>query len=242
MKAVFLKGDMADVHFSVGLDEAYKERIPGHKLLLATASEVFRLMFYGHFNVPETIDVDDATPEAFKAMLRYVYTDEVNLSPDIAFPLLYLAKKYLLNGLVTQVSKYIGSTYSDERVGEILPHLHLLEGEYAERLWDAVDMHAGTILESPEFLELNHGVLCDLLRRDLYVDELTVYHHALAWAQAECARQQVPFESNAREVLGNALKLIRFPLMSIEEFASGPAESNLLSVQASFIFGLHFRT
>lgn len=56
------------------------------------------------------------------------------------------------------------------------------------------------------------------------------------------SRQQVPFESNAREVLGNALKLIRFPLMSIEEFASGPAESNLLSVQASFIFGLHFRT
>lgn len=87
MKAAYLKEDMADIHFSVGLDEATKarfflswtysmmretlqEQIPGHKLLLATASEVFCGMLYGHFEVPETIDVDDTTPDAFKAMLR----------------------------------------------------------------------------------------------------------------------------------------------------------------------------
>lgn len=48
----------------------FQERIPAYRVLLATASEVFHGMLYGPFDVPETIDVDDTTPEAFKAMLR----------------------------------------------------------------------------------------------------------------------------------------------------------------------------
>ena len=33
---------------------------------------------------------------------------------------------------------------------------------------------------------------------------------------------------HVHQVLGRALRLIRFPLMNIEEFASGPAQSGLL--------------
>jgi hypothetical protein len=46
-----------------------QERIPGHKLLLATASDTFDGQLYGHFDVPETIEVNDTTPEAFKTVL-----------------------------------------------------------------------------------------------------------------------------------------------------------------------------
>ncbi|KAH7693757.1 hypothetical protein AAVH_39203, partial [Aphelenchoides avenae] len=55
-------------------------------------------------------------------------------------------------------------------------------------LWDAIDLYADVVLSSPEFLELSHDALCDILRRDLDVDELTVYNGAMTWAQAECAR------------------------------------------------------
>lgn len=47
--------------------------------------------------------------------------------------------------------------------------------------------------------------------------------------QARLFRIHVSFAINAREVLGDALKHIRFPLMSIDEFSSGLARSSLAS-------------
>lgn len=50
------------------------------------------------------------------------------------------------------------------------------------------------------------------------------------WSEAECVRQQLPVTpENQRQVLGNALSLVRFPLMSKEEFTAGPAQSGLLN-------------
>lgn len=39
-------------------------------LVLSTVSEVFHGQLHGHFEVPETIDVEDTTPAAFKLVLR----------------------------------------------------------------------------------------------------------------------------------------------------------------------------
>lgn len=51
----------------------------------------------------------------------------------------------------------------------------------------------------------------------------------IRWASAECTRQELEVTNeNKRRVLGHAVNLIRFPLMTIEEFAQGPAQSGLL--------------
>lgn len=56
------------------------------------------------------------------------------------------------------------------------------------------------------------------------------------WSEAECVRQQLPVTpDNQRSVLGRAISLVRFPLMSMEEFASGPAQSGLLTDREVFI-------
>ncbi|KAH7706476.1 Btbd6 protein [Aphelenchoides avenae] len=68
MTSFLLNEDMADVHFLVGFDDV-KERLPAHKFILSTASVVFHGQLNGHFKVPETIDVDDTTPEFFKIVL-----------------------------------------------------------------------------------------------------------------------------------------------------------------------------
>lgn len=50
------------------------------------------------------------------------------------------------------------------------------------------------------------------------------------WSEAECIRHRLPVTpENQRFVLGNAFSLIRFPLMSKEEFTAGPAQSGLLN-------------
>ena len=50
------------------------------------------------------------------------------------------------------------------------------------------------------------------------------------WSGAECARQGLTATpENKRSVLGQILTKIRFPLMTIEEFAQGPAQSGILT-------------
>ena len=71
---------------------------------------------------------------------------------------------------------------------------------------------------------LSHtDTLVAVLERDtLGVREVRLFGAAVRWAEAEAHRQQLqPTPENKRRVLGKALTLIRFPLMTIEEFAAG---------------------
>lgn len=69
-------------------------------------------------------------------------------------------------------------------------------------------------------------------RDTLGVREVRLFGAAVRWAEAEAQRQQLqPTPENKRRVLGKALGLIRFPLMTIEEFAAG---NHTLSVSHSY--------
>lgn len=62
-----------------------------------------------------------------------------------------------------------------------------------------------------------------VLERDsLGIREVRLFNAVVRWSEAECQRQQLQVTpENKRKVLGKALGLIRFPLMTIEEFAAG---------------------
>lgn len=70
--------------------------------------------------------------------------------------------------------------------------------------------------------------LCAVLERDtLSIRENRLFGAVVRWAEAECYRQQLPLTSeNKQKVLGKALPLIRFPLMTVEEFAAGKKTFN----------------
>lgn len=65
--------------------------------------------------------------------------------------------------------------------------------------------------------------LVAVLERDtLGIREVRLFNAVVRWSEAECQRQQLQVTpENKRKVLGKALGLIRFPLMTIEEFAAG---------------------
>lgn len=66
-------------------------------------------------------------------------------------------------------------------------------------------------------------------RDTLRIREAKIFAAVLRWSEAECIRRQLAVTpSNQRMVLGRAFNAIRFPLMSVEEFAMGPAQSGLL--------------
>lgn len=80
--------------------------------------------------------------------------------------------------------------------------------------------------------------LCAVLERDtLGIRESRLFGAVVRWADAECHRQQLPLTSeNKQKVLGKALSLIRFPLMTVEEFAAGKDKpSRLVAKLVSFL-------
>ena len=91
---------MADVTFLVGQpssSESQRRRIPAHKYILCTGSTVFYAMLYGSLaEVNDEIVVPDVDPDAFLALLNYLYTDEIHLEPDNVLATLYAAKKYIV--------------------------------------------------------------------------------------------------------------------------------------------------
>lgn len=76
-----------------------------------------------------------------------------------------------------------------------------------------------------------------VLERDtLGVREVRLFGAAVRWAEAEAHRQQLqPTPENKRKVLGKALTLIRFPLMTIEEFAAGERQQEAFSLVFMFV-------
>ena len=94
-----------------------------------------------------------------------------------------------------------------------------------------IDSQTKEALQSDSFTDIDYQTLEQILGRDtLCVEETTMYAAATRWAEAECTRQgRDTSQQQCREVLGEALHLLRFPTMSLDDFANGVGQSDLLS-------------
>jgi BTB/POZ domain-containing protein 1/2 len=71
------------------------------------------------------------------------------------------------------------------------------------------------------FTQIDHNILSLLLQRDtLRVKETKLFDAVVKWSSAECGRRRIPVTpEEQRLIVGHAVDLIRFPLMSVEEFS-----------------------
>lgn len=97
-------------------------------------------------------------------------------------------------------------------------------------------------IQSEGFVEIDIKTFESILAREtLNCKEIHLFEAALNWAQGACARHDIESTpQNLRQVLGNALNLIRLPTMMLEEFANGVAQLGILSRQETIDIFLHF--
>ena len=89
-------------------------------------------------------------------------------------------------------------------------------------------------LTSDAFADIDFDTLMSILSREtLNCKETVVFTAANHWAKAECKKKDLdPNEAeNRKTVLGKALYKIRFPAMSIADFADVVAMSGMLTLQ-----------
>ena len=82
---------MSDVSFTCGES---KRIFHAQKYVLATSSAVVFAMFYGNLAQKEsTIRLEDTDDESFREFLRFLYTDDCEITAENATGVMHLAKK-----------------------------------------------------------------------------------------------------------------------------------------------------
>lgn len=223
---------LSDVSFIVGRG-AQKQRIPAHKLVLSSGSAVFDAMFNGTLATDSSeIEVPDVEPAAFLAVLLFLYTDEIQIDPETVMTTLYTAKKYAVSALEKHCVDYLKNNLTSDNAFLLLTQARLFdEPQLAAVCLDTIDRFTTEALNADGFTDIDIDTLKIVLERDtLRVRESKIFQAVLRWSEAECIRHRLPVTpENQRFVLGSAFSLIRFPLMSKEEFTAGPAQSGLLN-------------
>ncbi|XP_055330158.1 BTB/POZ domain-containing protein 3-like [Paramacrobiotus metropolitanus] len=234
-KHLLATGEHSDIQFVVGRNRGTTQTFLAHKFVLSTGSQVFDRMFHGETPVQDngSLDVPDATPEAFHNLLCYLYTDSVgNLNSHNVFDTLSCASKYKIQLLFDLCSDFIIASLN---MDNCLTMLEKAEEVNAQRVigkcLEILDASSAEILQSDRFLTVKKTTLDAVLRRStLTADEFIVYTVAERWAKYACQVDKIPVSSkNRRAKLGRTLYFIRFPLMTDAQLANGPGETGLLT-------------
>ncbi|XP_075225362.1 BTB/POZ domain-containing protein 2-like [Lycorma delicatula] len=234
---------LCDVHFVVGRDLT-QQRIPAHKFVLSVGSAVFDAMFNGTLATQaDEIELPDVEPAAFLALLKFLYSDEVQIGPETVMTTLYTAKKYAVPALERHCVEFLKSNLGPDNAFMLLTQARLFdEPQLAALCLDTIDKNTSEALSADGFTDVDLETLSAVLERDtLRIREAKLFQAVVRWSEAECNRQEKSLTpENKRIILGSTLNLIRFPLMSVEEFASGPAQSGILTDQEVVSLFLYF--
>ncbi|MEE6503246.1 hypothetical protein FKM82_004779 [Ascaphus truei] len=155
--------------------------------------------------------------------LSWRFSDEVQIGPETVMTTLYTAKKYAVPALETHCVDFLTKHLRADNAFMLLTQARLFdEPQLASICLETIDKSTVDAISAEGFTDIDIDTLCAVLERDtLSIRESRLFGAVVRWAEAECQRQELPVSiENKHKVLGNALSLIRFPLMTVEEFAA----------------------
>ncbi|XP_060602641.1 BTB/POZ domain-containing protein 6-A-like [Ruditapes philippinarum] len=148
--------------------------------------------------------------------------------------LMYTAKKYAVEGLVTRCREYLETKITCDNVCTILEQAHMFdENELRNHCFITIFSNSMDVLKSPlkDYQSLCFDCLRKLLQSDkLMANEETIFIACLNWAEKQCRLKSLEIsDENMREVLGEILYLIRFPNMDQRTFTDLVSGTGLLT-------------
>ena len=171
----------------------------------------------------DSIEVSDCEYESLLELIRFIYSDKANLTPDNVMQLMYLAKKYMLPSLADKCSAFLQENLDTSNVFHVLPAAQKYEEKgLLEHCWKVIETETAKAVKSDGFVTIERSVLEELIDNDsLNIKEVELLKAVDCWAENECEKQGlVPEGFVKRRILGErVVKGIRFPVMEENEFA-----------------------
>lgn len=175
---------------------------------MSIGSAVFDALFNGHLATSDTvIDIPDVEPAAFGALLRFLYTDEVQIGPETVMTTLYTAKKYAVPALERACVDFLKRNLSPDNAFMLLTQARLFdEPQLAALCLETIDKNTSEALAADGFTDIDLDTLCAVLERDtLGIRECKLFSAVCRWAEAECLRQNNRPPTSENQVLACCL-------------------------------------
>ncbi|XP_066254986.1 BTB/POZ domain-containing protein 9-like [Euwallacea similis] len=228
-KVVTRLGDIEHLHqlsenlSSLYLNQEYSDvclvvegqKLPAHKVILAARSDYFRALLYGGLRESSQTEImlQDAPLNAFKILLKYIYTGHMflmTLKEDVILDTLGLAHQYGFEDLEGAISDILKQLLALRNVCAILDTAHLYRLDKLVAVCHSfLDKHACEILMHESFVTLSQDALVELLQRDsFFAPEVEIFRGVSNWCKAN--------EDNNDKIM----KCVRLPLMSVADLLS----------------------
>lgn len=165
-------------------------KLSAHKNILAARSPYFQALLSGGFAESTQREIELNVPlEAFKILLKYVYTGCVSLnkmSGECIMDLLGLTEQYSFETLKLAISKFLVENVSQQNCCSVLDAAAIYN---LEALVDAsltfMDRNALEVLTSNGFNTLSQDSLCTLLERDsFFAPEIEIFNAVHEWCKS----------------------------------------------------------
>ncbi|NXX23176.1 KEAP1 protein, partial [Podargus strigoides] len=171
--------------------------LPAHKIVLASASPVFKAMFTAGLKEGgmEVVPIEGVHPRVMERLVEFAYTATVAVGERCVLPVMNGAVMYQMDRVVRACSHFllqqlhpsnaIGIAAFADQIGCL--DLHHKAREY-------IYMNFGEVSKQEEFLHLTPCQLVSLISRDdLNVRcESEVFHACISWVKHDCPRRR-PF-------------------------------------------------
>jgi BTB/POZ domain len=148
---------ISDIIFVVGETQ---QEFKLHKTVLAAASDVFEMMFYG--NLPENgpVKISDIKTEDFIEVLNFIYGQDVKLTDTNKFHILYAAEKYMLTNLKRKCENFIVECLTKDNIYDILELSQPFNSDIVDNSCLAlITQNPLQYFEEDKFMQLSGAVL-----------------------------------------------------------------------------------
>ncbi|VDI53798.1 BTB/POZ domain-containing protein 6-like [Mytilus galloprovincialis] len=220
---------MCDVTFYVGTD---KKVFNAHRCMLASASPVFYSMFEGPMAEKGEITIPDLDNEIFTHLVRFMYTDQIEVNTSNVKGLLYGAEKYMLQTVKSECSQFLSTLIDEDHACVVLQtanDFHLEELKHKSLQY--IHRHGKQCLVSESLSSLSPECLKLVIESDsLKCKEDFIFEQVVKWGEHKCGDKDMPLtDDHIRESLGDILHDIRFPLMDRKYFTHHVSTRHILS-------------
>lgn len=214
---LYLNTDQADVWFVID-----GKRIPGHKLILSSASPWFKAMFSG--SLPEQGDVnlsETATVAEFSEFLQFFYLFDVQLTMENIEGVLNLTKQSMVDEFFQKCEQFLMDHITISTLCRGYQLAIFYDAKRLEHFCErAISINAMATMKSESFQNASYEIVHRILAiPTLLCNEASIFDACINWARANLRNQNILNDAdNLRDQLQDLLYQIRIESLSDQEF------------------------